>query len=437
MKLIHPILAILASGALAQDDVTLTGESTETATTPLNGLPTGPPEVLYPPHSSTIILSTATEEAASTETESGNRTTVTKDSVTLLVGGKGTTTLTGTETSLVGNATSTSTTSTAVPTNTRPCNGYPEFCERKYSNITEVAAHNSPFARTGNAASNQYLPVTTQLNDGIRMLQFQSHYMNDTIYLCHTSCDIINVGTLEDYLKEVTTWLKENPYDVLTIMMGNFDLVSPKNYSAPIEASGLIDYVYTPPKAPMGLDDWPPLSEFILSGKRAVVFLDYMANQTEVPYVLDEFSQMWETPFSPTNRDFPCNVQRPPDLPPQQAKDRLYIANHNLNTAVDLMGTSLLVPNTVVINETNAIEGYGSLGWMGKNCTEDWNRPPNFLLVDFYNVGSSNGSVFEVAANLNNVTYNGKCCGSESAASTLLSGNLLPVAIAAMVALFI
>lgn len=286
------------------------------------------------------------------------------------------------------------------------------------------------------------------------IVQFQSHYMNDTIYLCHTSCDVFNAGTLEDYFKEVTAWMKDNPYDVISIMIGNFDLVSPKNFTAPIESSGLIDYVYTPPKTPMGLKDWPRLTDFILSGKRAVVFLDYMANQKEVPYLLDEFSQMWETPFSPTNRDFPCTVQRPPGLGPKQAQNRLYMANHNLNTEVALMGSSLLVPNTVVINETNADKGYGSLGKMGRDCTgmspshyyirtransntEKWDRAPNFLLVDFYNVGNTNGSVFQVAADLNNVTYNGKCCGSESGASRLFSGNAMVVAVAALVILAI
>ena len=38
-------------------------------------------------------------------------------------------------------------------------------------------------------------------------------------------------------------------------------------------------------------------------------------------------------------------------------------------------------------------------------------RPPNFLLVDYYNIGGFNGSVFEVAAVANNVTYDQKCCG--------------------------
>jgi hypothetical protein len=42
-------------------------------------------------------------------------------------------------------------------------------------------------------------------------------------------------------------------------------------------------------------------------------------------------------------------------------------------------------------------------------CTAIWKRYPTFLLVDFYDAGA--GSVFEVAALANNVTYPGGCCG--------------------------
>ena len=66
--------------------------------------------------------------------------------------------------------TSSSTTSSApLATNTVPCNNYPEFCSRKYSNITEVCAHNSAFSIKDNAASNQVLSIVDQLNDGVRM----------------------------------------------------------------------------------------------------------------------------------------------------------------------------------------------------------------------------------------------------------------------------
>ena len=53
---------------------------------------------------------------------------------------------------------------------------------------------------------------------------------------------------------------------------------------------------------------------------------------------------------------------------------------------------------------------------------ECWDRPPNFLLVDYYNYGNPNGSVFEVAAEMNNVKWDGNCCGKKSAASSLTPG---------------
>jgi hypothetical protein len=65
--------------------------------------------------------------------------------------------------------TATTTSSAPIASNTVPCNNYPEFCNRKYSNITEVCAHNSAFSIKNNAASNQELGIVDQLNDGVRM----------------------------------------------------------------------------------------------------------------------------------------------------------------------------------------------------------------------------------------------------------------------------
>ncbi|KAL8720032.1 MAG: hypothetical protein Q9225_003048 [Loekoesia sp. 1 TL-2023] len=268
-----------------------------------------------------------------------------------------------------GNITSSSTSTSAQPTNTQPCNNYPELCSRKYSNITEVAAHNSPFVARNNAAANQALGVIDQLNDGIRMLQGQTHFFNGTIYYCHTSCDLLNAGTAESYFAKITEWVKSHPYDVVTLLIGNGDLVDVNKYVAPLQSSGLARYAYIPPEVPMAIDDWPTLSEMILMQKRVVIFMDYNANQTSVPYVLDEFSQMWETPFSPTNRSFPCDLQRPPGLSTQDAEQRLYLANHNLNTELTLAGFSILVPTVSLLNETNNVTGFGSLGAMADDCS--------------------------------------------------------------------
>ncbi|KAJ5113083.1 hypothetical protein N7456_001617 [Penicillium angulare] len=425
-------LALLAGVAVADDSTTTDSATTSSQTTSMdlsNGttitdpssvsMPTGSYEV----YSTTITLSdgdhlTTTYALNASATATGNTTglhTTTSDSVTVLVGGGGGGTTTLGNSSM--NATATSTSALQTVTNTSPCNSYPEYCARKYSNITMVAAHNSPFVRKGNAAANQDFTVKYQLDDGIRMLQFQVHNQTGVATLCHTSCSILNVGTLESYLATVAEWVRTHPLDVVTILMGNYDYVSPTFFEDPFKSAGLMNYIYTPPKVPMALDDWPTLSEMIYSNKRVVVFMDYQANQTAVPWLQDEFSQLWETPFSPTNANFPCTQQRPPGISTKQAKDRMYMANHNLNVDLNLGAIDLLIPNTAILNVTNAVNGSGSLGDMARRCTTKWDRPPNFLLVDFYNDGNFNGSVFEVAAQMNNVTFNKQaCCGTDSAA---------------------
>jgi hypothetical protein len=192
--------------------------------------------------------------------------------------------------------------------------------------------------------------------------------VNDTLYYCHTSCDILNVGTVESQLTTIAEWVAVHPYDVVTVLIGNGDLIDIEPYVAPIQNSGLGKYAYTPPKIPMALGDWPTLEELILTQKRVIIFMDYNANQTTVPYVIDEFSNMWESTYSPTDPAFPCNVQRPPGLSLPDAQNRLYMANHNLNEEISLFGSSLLVPNTVEINQTNAVSGNGSLGTMAQTC---------------------------------------------------------------------
>lgn len=327
-----------------------------------------------------------------------------------------------TRTTLQGTATRSG---SSEPTSDIPCNGYSEFCNRKYSNVTYVVAHNSPFHIHGNAASNQVYDVTTQLNDGIRGLQSETHYVNDTVMLCHTSCDELNAGTLEAYLVKVKSWLDDNRLEVITILLGNEDFIDPGNYTAPVMNSGILDYVYTPRTRPMDIDGWPTLGDMILTNKRVVMMLAYDANQEEIPWLLDMWSYQWQTPFSPTDVDFPCTVQRPPGQARNVSENRLILANHNLNAELDVasLGIDILIPNTAELTNTNAnTTAVGAAGTTIDQCTGEWGRPPNYLLVDYYNIGNFNGSALAAAARANNVTYNmNSCCGhtTESGTSSL------------------
>ena len=396
------LLAIRVSAQAETSQIVLTGSQIPSSIPFAGGdlLPTGP-QVSYKTYNTTSTLTSgslsgATEFLATTiavangstlsSPSSGSRST-SSISVTILQGGA----LTASATNSPTNVTSTSTSGQA--TNTQPCNNYPEFCARSYSNITYVAAHNSPFISPNNAAANQLYGVTEQLNDGIRMLQGQTHFVDNTMYYCHTSCDILNAGSAESYFKNITRWIETHYFDVVTLLIGNADFRPVTDFIAPLESSGLSKFAYVPSKVPMNGTDWPALKDMILLSKRVVIFMDYNADQTKVPYILDQFSQVWETPFSPTDRSFPCTVQRPPDLSDEDAGRRMYMANHNLNTEITAFGTSLLVPTTTLLNETNAVNGTGSLGAMANDCAGNFSYPVIFVYrsddVTFSQVASS------------------------------------------------
>jgi hypothetical protein len=159
-------------------------------------------------------------------------------------------------------------------------------------------------------------------------VQGEVHWVNNTMYSCHTSCDLLNAGTYQSELEIVVGWLQDNPYDVVTILIVNSDLTTVENFVPAIQNSGLAEYLYTPKYVPQHKDQWPTLGEMILRNDRAVVFMDYNANQTAVPYILDEFTHMWETPFSPQDPSFPCTIQRPPGLNTTVARENyMYLAN--------------------------------------------------------------------------------------------------------------
>jgi hypothetical protein len=282
--------------------------------------------------------------------------------------------------------------------------------------------------RPGNSGSNQAVDVTTQLDDGVRFLQAQIQWPDNssTPHFCHTSCTLLDAGPIYEWLGQVATWVDKHPYDVVTILLGNGNYSDPSLYVPFIERSGITKYVYDAPYLPMSLNDWPTLENMIIRGKRVVMFMDYQANQTKYPWLLDEFSQVWETPFDPMDTSFPCTVQRPPELSAEAARDRMYIMNHNLNVEFNVLGVELLVPAVSLINTTNGFEGDGSVGMAANNCRSNWGRAPNVLNVDYYNYGSPKPcSVFAAAAAVNNVTYDySQSCGQQSVGSRLMVQSL-------------
>lgn len=278
------------------------------------------------------------------------------------------------------------------------CNGHPELCDRTYGNVSFVGAHDSYSVGTNNLATNQDYDVTQQLTDGVRMLQMQAHNSSGVIHLCHTSCFLYDGGTLADYLTKVQTWMNANPNDVVSMLIVNSDGFAPSAYDAVFQSIGLTSLTYAPPTASVPFNNWPTLGSMIDNGTRLVTFMDTGADFTSVPYIIDEFTNVWETAFDVTDPTFDCNVNRTNG----DSTTMMYLINHFLDEEVNVVATSI-APDKGQLNVTNAASGPGSLGAQASECSAQYGRAPNFMLVDFYEYGG--GSVFQVAASLNGVTY--------------------------------
>lgn len=279
------------------------------------------------------------------------------------------------------------------------CNGNPALCSRKYSNVTQIGAHDSAFVGVL-PTDNQYISVTAQLDFGIRFLQAQTHSKDNQIEMCHTSCLELDVGSLNAYLSPIKTWLDGNPNEVLTLLLTNQDAVPVAQFGSVFAAVGLDKYAYAP-GTNLAMDQWPTLQSMIDAGKRLVVFmgkspsryalyiklscespacvadlecrlLDYHADTSSVPYILDEFTYFFETPYDVTDSSFnQCTLDRPAGASPN---GRMYIVNHFLD--VDIFG--ILIPDQVNAPKTNSMS---SILAQSNLCNQAWGRLPNFILV--------------------------------------------------------
>ncbi|KAI7848707.1 PLC-like phosphodiesterase [Circinella umbellata] len=277
------------------------------------------------------------------------------------------------------------------------CNGYSEFCSRSYSDLTYVLTHNS-YAYSASPAANQQCDIKAQMTDGVRALRLSAvKSENDTdLHLCHTTCSILDAGKAQDTLSNISGWLKENPNEVLTIMWNvpNNDMYA-KDFQASYEASGILEYAHV--QSPQNLT-WPTLQEMISSGKRLVNFVDINADQNTIPWLHSEFDYVFETPYDNQNEtSFECVIDRP-ETPPANVDQMMYGMNHFLYGQLPWGGNTIQIPQSGSASVTN---GEGSLLKQANDCNQAFGSRPNFLIVDFYN----RGNTLEIAAKLNNVTY--------------------------------
>ncbi|KAF4454320.1 tat pathway signal sequence [Fusarium austroafricanum] len=242
------------------------------------------------------------------------------------------------------------------------CNGHDELCKRKYSEITFIGTHNSAFVGEL-PVHKQYISVTKQLDLGVRFLQAQTQDKEGNIQMCHTHCCELDMGPLEDYLKEVSDWIQKNPNEVVTLLLTNIHALSIEKFDDAFNSTGLKKLAFGPKKK-LARNEWPTLQKLLDDGTRLIVFM--------AGYIINEFDYFWETPFGETDSSFPtCEVDRPEN---RDSTKLMGIMNHMLNH--ELLG--IVIPNQIDAKETNSAE---SVQKQIDLCEGDWSQRPNVVLV--------------------------------------------------------
>jgi len=270
------------------------------------------------------------------------------------------------------------------------CNNSPSLCSKKYNEVTYLGAHNSYALRddttNDSLSGNQYFNATVALDAGLRLLQVQTHQGNATLELCHSSCDMLDAGPLEDWLAKINAWMDDNPNEVVTVIVANEGDAPASEFNRALQASGIAQKAYTaasdsPPS------EWPTLRDMIDENMRFVLFATKIDFSPATPAVLPEFDFVFETHFEVTTLGgFNCTVDRPSRFSASAsgALQQNYLSLVNHFKYAGFAGIQLPDVDTIETVNSAAVGEEGSLGTHLQQCRREWDTVPNFVLVDFW-----------------------------------------------------
>lgn len=248
------------------------------------------------------------------------------------------------------------------------CEGREDWCSRRYDEITWPATHNAMSnAEEGWILPNQNLPIETQLEDGIRAMLLDVHYEFGEVKLCHSFC-FAGERNFADAMIAVREFLRDNPDVILTLHFQ--DELETERIVGVLEETCLSDMVYTHPSVET---PFPTLGEMVAANTRLVLTSE--RSGPPPAWYHYAWSLMRDTPYTFSSiEEFSCELNRGPDDAPLQ------LINHWVQdpaTSPDLAA------------EANTRE---VLGGRLETCYEEIGQRPNFVAVDFYDIGD----LFEV-----------------------------------------
>jgi len=258
------------------------------------------------------------------------------------------------------------------------CNGSLDLCSKQYNEVAYLTTHNAFNSdEDGLLFPNQTYNIASQLNDGVRGLMIDVYDFFGTPTAYHS---VFALGTipLSNIFNDIKTFLDNNPNEIVTIILECY--VTANDIEDEINQSGLSNYLYTHNAT------WPTLQNMIDNDNRLVIFSDV----DDASSSQDWYHYVWEyaveTHYSVGNiNDFTCDFNRGDPL------NDLFIFNHFVTDAT--LGYGLY-------NESNDVNANPFFINRALNCQTQTNKFPNFVTVDYYELGDG----LAVVDQLNGVT---------------------------------
>lgn len=245
------------------------------------------------------------------------------------------------------------------------CNGDRRLCDRPFDAVAYLTTHNA-MANTadGFRPPNHLTDVPTQLAAGARALMLDTYEEPDGLFLCHGFCALGRTPLVEG-LQQIGTFLDQHPREVVSIIFEAY--ITPEQTTQAFSDAGLLPILHT--QAPG--EPWPTLGALIAADRRLVVFSDTRGGPAWHHHVWD-FA--WETHFHVEQVDaFDCAPNR------GDPAHTLFILNHFITRPI--------------AQQRFAEEANPTLAAHATRCQAETGRLPNFVTVDFYELGDPLGVV--------------------------------------------
>ncbi len=273
-----------------------------------------------------------------------------------------------------------------------PCNGAAALCDKRFSALTFLGTHLSFASEASFGALTQGRALNEQLLvGGVRALELEIHLDGESLALCSGSC-AEGSQSLAATLRTVQTFLDGNPTDVLTLVLRSSAPVA--RLSAAFDDAQLLPFVHSQPSG----KPWPTLQQMIDAKHTLVVLLDQLPeNQPDLGAggaggAGDGGDEMagsaaqsageipeWLHPLSTWAWETPADEGTACALGSGSADAPLAILNHYQpgEAADDEALAASHVPEVIATRLAR--------------CVDDRGHAPNFVLVDFAEVGDPNG----------------------------------------------